>query len=110
MKKSRFNEEQVIGILREGQSGMTVKAACAKHNVSEQTYYGWKRRYGGMEVSELRKAKALEEECGRLRRLVADLSIQNQILKEEPERSEDSLPQVARRAAHEVAWQNAKKW
>ena len=106
MKKSRFSEEQVIGILREGQSGMTVKAVCAKHNVSEQTYYGWRRRYGGMEVSEMRKARALEEENGRLRRLVADLSVQNQLLKEEPERSEDSLPQVARRAA----WQNAKKW
>ena len=50
MRKSRFSEEQIIGILREGQGGGTVKAVCAKHNVSEQTYYGWKRRYGGMAV------------------------------------------------------------
>ena len=82
MKKSRFNEEQIIGILREGQSGTTVKAVCARANISEQTYYGWKRKYGGMEVSEMRKARALEEECSRLRRVVADLSVQIQILKE----------------------------
>ncbi len=82
MKKSRFNEEQVIGILREGQSGTTVKAVCAKHNVSEQTYYGWKRKYGGMEVSEMRKARALEEENARLRRIIADYAVQIQILKE----------------------------
>ncbi len=59
-----------------------MKALCAKHNVSEQTYYGWKRRYGGMEVDEMRKARALEQENGRLKRLVADLSVQIQILKE----------------------------
>ena len=82
MKKSRFNEEQIIGILREGQSGTTVKAVCAKHNVSEQTYYGWKRKYGGMEVSEMRKARALEEENSRLKRVVADQAVQIQILKE----------------------------
>jgi len=82
MKKSRFSEEQIIGILREGQGGGTVKAVCAKHNVSEQTYYGWKRRYGGMEVDEVRKVRALEEENGRLKRLVADQAVQIQILKE----------------------------
>jgi len=57
MRKSRFSEEQIIGILREGQGGGTVKAVCAKPNVSEQTYYGWKRRYGGMEVDEVRKVR-----------------------------------------------------
>ncbi|MDD5199767.1 MAG: IS3 family transposase [Terrimicrobiaceae bacterium] len=66
MKKSRFREEQIIGILRDGQSGMTVKAVCAKHNVAERTYYGWKRKYEGMEGTEVRKARALEEENGRL--------------------------------------------
>ena len=82
MKKSRFNEEQVIGILREAEGNTTVKAVCAKHNISEQTYYGWKRKYGGMEVSEMRQARALEEENSRLKRLVADQAIQIQILKE----------------------------
>ncbi|CAN5464829.1 hypothetical protein BH18VER2_BH18VER2_08050 [soil metagenome] len=82
MKKSRFNEEQKIGILREVQAGGTVKAVCAAHNIGEQTYYGWKRKYGGMEVSEARRLRGLEEECGRLKRLVADQAVQIQILKE----------------------------
>lgn len=69
-------------ILREGQAGGTVKAVCAKHNISDATYYAWKRKYGGMDVSEARKLRAYEEEIGRLKRLVADLSVQNQILKE----------------------------
>jgi putative transposase len=82
MKRSRFSEEQVIGILREGEGGETVKAVCAKHNISEPTYYAWKKKYGGMEVSEARRLRALEEENSRLKRLVADLSVQNQILRE----------------------------
>jgi putative transposase len=82
MKKSRFSEEQIIGALREAGGASTVKGVCAKHNISEATYYAWKRKYGGMDVSEARKARALEEENVRLRRLVADLSVQNQILKE----------------------------
>ena len=81
MKRSRFSEEQIIGVLREGE-GMTVKAVCAKHNLSEPTYYAWKRKYGGLEVSEARRLRALEEECGRLKRLVADQAVQIQILKE----------------------------
>ena len=71
-----------IGILREGEGGETVKAVCAKHNISEPTYYAWKKKYGGMEVSEARRLRVLEEENNRLKRLVADLSVQNQILKE----------------------------
>ena len=82
MKKSRFTVEQIIGVLRETQAGVTVKEVCAKHNIGEQTYYGWKRKYGDMEVDEARRLKGLEEENQRLKRLVADLSIQNQILKE----------------------------
>lgn len=82
MKRSRYSEEQIIGILREGQSGSAVKAVCAAHNISEATYYAWKRKYGGMEVSEAKRMRAMEEEIGRLKRLVADLSVQNQILKE----------------------------
>ena len=81
MKKSRFSEEQIIGILREAGGNSSVKAVCAKHNVSEATYYTWKRKYGGMEVSEMRRARALEEENGRLKRIVADLTVQIDILK-----------------------------
>jgi putative transposase len=82
MKKSRFSEEQVIEILREAEGGATVKAVCAKHNISDATYYAWKRKYGGMDVSEARRLRSLETENARLKRIVADLSVQNHILKE----------------------------
>ena len=82
MRRSRFDEEQKIGILREVEAGRAAKTVCAKHNISEATYYAWKRKYGGMDVSEARRMRVLEEENARLKRLVADLSVQNQILKE----------------------------
>jgi len=82
MKKSRFSEEQIIGILREGEGSSTVKAVCAKHNISEPTYYSWKRKYGGLEVDEAKRLRALESENARLKRIIADLSVQNDILKE----------------------------
>jgi len=82
MKRSRFSEEQIISILREADGESSVKTVCAKHNISDATYYNWKRKYGGMDVVEARRLRALEDENGRLKRLVADLSVQNQILKE----------------------------
>ena len=82
MKRSRFSEEKIISILREADGESTVKAVCAKHNISDATFYNWKRKYGGMDVEEARRLRALKDENGRLKRLVADLSVQNQILKE----------------------------
>ena len=82
MKRSRFSEEQIIGILREAEGESSVKSICAKHNISEATYYAWKRKYGGMEVEEAKRLRALEDENARLKRCVADLTVQNQILKE----------------------------
>ena len=82
MKRSLLSEEQIIGILREGEGPETIRQVCAKHNVSEPTYYAWKRKYGGMDVSEARRLRALEDENNRLKHVVAELSVQNHILKE----------------------------
>lgn len=82
MKKSKFSEEQIIGILREAEGDTPVKAVCARHNISEATFYKWRGKYGGMNVNEARRLRALEEENNRLKRAVADLTVQVQILKE----------------------------
>ena len=82
MKKSKFSEEQIIGILREAEGDTPVKVVCAKHNISDATFYKWRAKYGGMDVNEARRLRALEAENGRLKRAVADLTVQVQILKE----------------------------
>jgi len=82
MKKSKFSEEQIIGMLREAEGETPVKAVCARHNLSEATFYKWRSKYGGMDVSEARRLRSLEEENNRLKRAVADLTVQVQILKE----------------------------
>ncbi len=82
MKRSRFSEEQVIGILRDAEGGEALKGLCARHNISLATFYAWRKKYGGMDVSEARRLRAMEEENSRLKRLVADQALQIQILKE----------------------------
>jgi len=82
MRKSQYSEEQIIGILREAEGDTPIKAVCAKHNISDATFYKWRAKYGGMDVSEARRLRALEDENGRLKRAVADLTVQVQILKE----------------------------
>jgi len=82
MKKSKFSEEQIIGILREAEGDTPVGTVCAKHNISQGTFYKWRSKYGGMDVSEARRLRAMEEENSRLKRLVADQAVQIQILKE----------------------------
>jgi putative transposase len=82
MRKSQYSEEQIIGILREAEGDTPVKVVCAKHNISDATFYKWRAKYGGMDVNEARCLRALEDENGRLKRAVADLTVQVQILKE----------------------------
>jgi putative transposase len=78
--KKRFTEEQIIRILQEAEAGMKVVDVCRKHGISDATYYNWKAEYGGMTVSDAKKLKALEDENRRLKKLVADLSLDKQAL------------------------------
>ena len=82
MKRSRFTEEQIIGILKEHEAGVPVAELCRKHGVSNASLYKWKAKYGGMDVSEARKLKALEDENARLKKLLADAMLDNAALKD----------------------------
>lgn len=82
MKKSRFSEEKIIGILREGEAGAKVPELCRRHGMSPAAFYRWKGRYGGMEVSQLRRLKELESENSRLKRMYADLSLTHHALQD----------------------------
>jgi putative transposase len=82
VKKSRFTEEQIIAMLREQEAGMKTADLCRKHGISSPTFYAWKAKYGGMDVSQARKLKVLEDENARLKRLLADAMLDNAVLKE----------------------------
>lgn len=80
--KKRFTEEQIIKILREQESGHTTSEVCRKHGIASATFYKWKAKFGGMDVSDARKLKALEAENAKLKRIVADLSLDIVMLKD----------------------------
>ena len=82
MKRNRYTEEQIIGILKEAEAGVPLADLIRKHGISSASFYAWRKKYGGMEVSDAKKLRALEEENRRLKKLVADLSLDNQLLKE----------------------------
>ena len=82
MKRSRFTEEQIIALLREQEVGVATAEVCRKHGISTATFYAWKAKYGGLDVSQARKLKVLEDENGRLKRLLADAMLDNAVLKE----------------------------
>ena len=82
MKRSRFSEEQIIGILKEHEAGVSVADLCRKHGVSDASIYKWKAKFGGMEASEAKRLRALEDENAKLKRLLADAILDNVALKD----------------------------
>ena len=82
MKKSRFSEQQIAFILRQAEEGTTVEEVCRKAGISQATYYNWKAKYGGLMPSEMKRLKQLEEENGKLKKLVADLALDKEMLQD----------------------------
>ena len=82
MKRSRFTETQIISILKEADAGLSVKEVCRKHGISDATFYNWKSKYGGMSASELKRLREVEEENAKLKRMYANLALENTALKD----------------------------
>jgi len=82
MKKSRFSEQQIISILKQADAGVKVQDLCRQHGISDATYYKWKSKYGGMEASDIKRLREVEAENGKLKRMFADLALENRALKD----------------------------
>jgi len=81
MRGKRFTEDQIIGILKEGEAGVPAKDLCRRHGIAEQTFYRWRRKYGGLDAVELKRLKALEDENRKLKQLLAEQVLDNQAMK-----------------------------
>jgi putative transposase len=97
MKRSRFSDEQIIGILKEHQAGLSATDLCRKYGISDATFYTWRKRYGGMEVSEAKRLKALEKENARLKKLLAESMMDVSTLREMLEKTSDAWVEEERR-------------
>jgi len=82
MKRSRFTETQIVAILKEADAGILVKDICRKHGISDATYYNWKSKYGGMQASDLKRLKEVEYELSQLKRMYADMALENRALRD----------------------------
>lgn len=82
MKSKRFSEEQIIGILKQAQAGMKIVDLCRQHGISDATFYNWRSKYGGMEISEAKRLKTLEKENKQLKHLLADAMLENRAIKD----------------------------
>ena len=82
MKSKRFTEEQIIGILKQAQAGMKIVDLCRLHGISDATFYNWRSKYGGMEVSDAKRLKTLEAENQKLKQMLADTMLENQAIKD----------------------------
>jgi putative transposase len=94
MKPSRFTEEQIIGILREQEAGAATADVCRKHGISSATFYKWKAKYGGLEVSDAKRLKALEDENAKLKKLLAEAMLDNAMLKDAASKNGDARRQA----------------
>ena len=92
MKKSRYSESQIVKILKEVEGGRLVKEVCREYGISDATYYNWKSKYGGMEASDVKRLKELEEENRRLKQMYAELSLDHKLLKDVIEKNVWSAP------------------
>ena len=90
MKKSRFTESQIVAILNEADAGRKVTEICRKHGISDATYYNWKAKYGGMSASDLKRMKDMEGELSQLKRMYADLALENRAMKDLIEKSSEA--------------------
>jgi putative transposase len=97
MKKGKFTEAQIVSILHQQESGKAVKEICREHGISDATFYNWKAKFGGMEVSDVKRMKDLEEENGRLKRIVANLTLENDAIKTVLEKKYGGLTTNGRR-------------